>query len=209
MLSIKDLREHYGKGELLEKDLTSHPVDLFDSWFRLALDNKILEPNAMVLSTIGLNGTPRSRVMLLKEFSKKGFVFFTNYESEKGREINKNPNVCLNFVWLAMEKQVRIEGVAEKVSEAISEEYFNSRPLGSRIGAVISKQSQPVSGRDELEQRLKEYSDVNEIKKPEHWGGYEVKPSVVEFWQGRADRLHDRIQYKLVNDLWIYQRLQP
>lgn len=209
MLSIKDLREHYGKGQLLEKDLTSNPVQLFDAWFRLALDNKIQEPNAMVLSTVGLQGTPRSRVVLLKEYSEKGFVFYTNYQSEKGREIQNKPNVCLNFSWLTMEKQIRIEGIASKVSEAESEEYFNSRPLGNRIGALISDQSKPISSRDELDKKLTEFPKSIHIKRPEHWGGYIIEPNLIEFWQGRANRLHDRIEYKLINDRWVCQRLQP
>ncbi len=209
MLPIHDLREHYGKGELLEKDLTSHPVQLFDAWFQLAIANKITEPNAMVLSTIGLNGTPRSRVMLLKGYSEEGFIFYTNYQSNKGMELENNPNVSLTFLWLENEKQIRIEGTVSKVSEKESDDYFNSRPLGSRIGAVISNQSRPVASMEDLIKKWNEFSDSSEVKRPEHWGGYLVKPTLIEFWQGRANRLHDRIEYKIVNNVWVYQRLQP
>lgn len=209
MLSIKNLRANYSKGQLLEKDIPPHPIDLFDAWFQLALSSETKEPNAMVLGTVDSKNKPRSRVVLLKDYSKKGFVFYTNYQSDKGIEIEHNPNICLNFLWLEIEKQVRIEGIAIKVSEQESEEYFNSRPDGSKIGAIISNQSKPIGSREELNKRLSEFDITNPILKPEHWGGYIVVPALIEFWQGRANRLHDRIEYKLVNDTWEYQRLQP
>jgi pyridoxamine 5'-phosphate oxidase len=163
----------------------------------------------MVLSTVNAKNQPRSRVVLLKDYSKDGFVFYTNYESDKGVEIENNPNVCLNFLWLEMEKQVRIEGVATKVSEHESTEYFNSRPDGSKIGAIISNQSKPIMSREELNKRLSDFDITSPIVKPKHWGGYIIKPNVIEFWQGRANRLHDRIEYILVNDQWGFHRLQP
>jgi pyridoxamine 5'-phosphate oxidase len=209
MLSIKNLRENYSKGQLLEKDIPAHPVDLFDAWFQLSLSSAVKEPNAMVLSTVNAKNQPRSRVVLLKDYSKDGFVFYTNYESDKGVEIENNPNVCLNFLWLEMEKQVRIEGVATKVSEHESTEYFNSRPDGSKIGAIISNQSKPIMSREELNKRLSDFDITSPIVKPKHWGGYIIKPNVIEFWQGRANRLHDRIEYILVNDQWGFHRLQP
>lgn len=209
MLSIKNLRENYSKGQLLEKDIPAHPVDLFDAWFQLSLSSAVKEPNAMVLSTVNAKNQPRSRVVLLKDYSKDGFVFYTNYESDKGVEIENNPNVCLNFLWLEMEKQVRIEGVATKVSEHESTEYFNSRPDGSKIGAIISNQSKPIMSREELNKRLSDFDITSPIVKPKHWGGYIIKPNVIEFWQGRASRLHDRIEYILVNDQWGFHRLQP
>lgn len=209
MLSIKNLRENYSKGQLLEKDIPAHPVDLFDAWFQISLSSAVKEPNAMVLSTVNAKNQPRSRVVLLKDYSKDGFVFYTNYESDKGVEIENNPNVCLNFLWLEMEKQVRIEGVATKVSEHESTEYFNSRPDGSKIGAIISNQSKPIMSREELNKRLSDFDITSPIVKPKHWGGYIIKPNVIEFWQGRANRLHDRIEYILVNDQWGFHRLQP
>lgn len=209
MLSIKNLRENYSKGQLLEKDIPPHPVDLFDAWFQLSLSSAVKEPNAMVLSTVNTNNHPRSRVVLLKDYSKDGFVFYTNYQSDKGIEIENNPNVCLNFLWLEMEKQVRIEGVATKVSEQESIDYFNSRPDGSKIGAIISNQSKPILSREELNKRLSDFDITSPIVKPKHWGGYIIKPNVIEFWQGRANRLHDRIEYRLVNDHWGFHRLQP
>ena len=209
MLSIKNLRENYGKGQLLEKDIPPHPIDLFDAWFQLSLSSGVKEPNAMVLGTVNSDNKPRSRVVLLKDYSKNGFVFYTNYQSDKRIEIENNPNICLNFLWLEMEKQVRIEGFATKVSQLESTEYFNSRPDGSKIGAIISDQSKPIGSREELNKRLSEFDITNPIIKPEHWGGYLITPNLIEFWQGRANRLHDRMEYKLVDGTWGYQRLQP
>jgi len=209
MMSLFELRQHYGQGQLLEKDLPEDPMHLFDSWFILALYSEVLEPNAMVLSTIGLNGNPRSRIVLLKEYNANGFTFFTNYNSDKGREIESNPNIALNFPWINMEKQVRIEGIASKLPESVSEDYFNSRPIGSRLGAVVSDQSKPITNREELENKLAEISHLETVSRPENWGGYIVKPTLIEFWQGRPNRLHDRIEYSLENNLWSYKRLQP
>ncbi len=209
MLSIKNLRENYSSGKLLESELPPHPIDLFNAWFRLALDKNIPEPNAMVLGTVNANGHPRSRVVLLKDYSMDGFVFFTNYLSDKGQEIDLHPNICLNFLWLEIEKQVRIEGIASKLSEHESTDYFNSRPDGSKIGAIISEQSKPIGSREELDQRLHKFDLSSPLIKPSHWGGYCITPTLIEFWQGRDNRLHDRIEYTLENKNWKYQRLQP
>jgi len=209
MLSIHDLRQHYGQGELLEKDLPDLPLSLFDAWFRLALESTVKEPNAMVLGTIGPDGTPRSRTVLLKGYSQNGFTFFTNYQSDKGTEIDKNPRVCLNFTWLELEKQIRIEGIATRIPEKESDDYFLTRPIGSQIGAIISHQSQPILNREILETKLSSFSESTVVERPKHWGGYLITPHFMEFWQGRANRLHDRIAYTLQNEAWTYQRLQP
>ena len=208
-MSIHHLREHYGKGQLLEKDVLANPIDLFDAWFKLAINQKIKEPNAMVLGTVNSFNKPRSRVVLLKEYREDGFVFYTNYSSNKGHEIENNSNVCITFLWLEMEKQIRIEGIATKVSNKESEDYFNSRPEGSKVGAIISNQSKPIHSRELLDLKLNQFNYNDTINKPEHWGGYIIKPNLFEFWQGRANRLHDRIEYNFIEGKWIYQRLQP
>ncbi len=209
MPSIDHLREHYGKGELLEKDVTRNPMELFDAWFQLALAEGIKEPNAMILGTVSAERKPRSRAVLLKDYSKFGFTFYSNYQSDKGREIDLNNNVCLNFNWLELEKQIRIEGKAVKLTPEESNAYFNSRPQGSKIGAIISNQSQPIESREELEKRLEEITTSDSLERPKNWGGYLVKPNLIEFWQGRADRLHDRIQFTLKDNTWTFKRLQP
>jgi pyridoxamine 5'-phosphate oxidase len=209
MLSISNLREHYGKGELNESDLTNHPMELFDAWFRLAVDAGIKEPNAMILGTVSIERKPRARVVLLKDYSKTGFSFFTNYQSDKGREIELNNNVCLTFNWLDLEKQIRIEGKASKLPPDESDAYFNSRPEGSKLSALASNQSQPIGSREELERKLMELERTEEILRPKYWGGYLIKPNLIEFWQGRADRMHDRIVYSLKDNQWSFKRLQP
>jgi pyridoxamine 5'-phosphate oxidase len=209
MPSIDHLREHYGKGELLEKDVTRNPMELFDAWFQLALAEGIKEPNAMILGTVSAERKPRSRAVLLKDYNKFGFTFYSNYQSDKGREIDLNNNVCLNFNWLELEKQIRIEGKAVKLTPEESNAYFNSRPQGSKMGAIISNQSQPIESREELEKRLEEISSSEILERPKNWGGYLVKPNQIEFWQGRADRLHDRIQFTMKDNIWTFKRLQP
>lgn len=209
MPSIDHLREHYGKGELLEKDVTRNPIELFDAWFQLAVAEGIKEPNAMILSTVSAERKPRSRAVLLKDYTKSGFTFYSNYQSDKGREIDLNNNVCLNFNWLELEKQIRIEGKAVKLTPEESNAYFNSRPQGSKMGAIISNQSQPIESREELEKRLEEISSSEILERPKNWGGYLVKPNLIEFWQGRANRLHDRIQFTLKDNTWTFKRLQP
>ncbi|MCB0739106.1 MAG: pyridoxamine 5'-phosphate oxidase [Bacteroidetes bacterium] len=186
-------------------------MEQFNVWFNEALKAEVLEPNAMTLATASSNGSPSCRVVLLKGVDN-GFVFFTNYLSRKGSHLLENPNACLNFFWPELERQVRIEGSVEKVSALESDDYYNSRPFGSQIGAWASPQSQKIEGRELLEQRVeelqKEFSE-DTIKRPEHWGGFRLRPDFVEFWQGRPSRLHDRICYLLENDRWNRFRVAP
>lgn len=213
MKELFDLRKEYKTGELLENAIPENPMTLFEEWFEEATTAHLSEPNAMVLATTNAQGIPSARVVLLKEINGHGFVFFTNYESKKGSQILENPNVALVFDWHEIERQVRIEGVAEKVSETDSDTYFNSRPLNSRLGAWTSPQSKVLKGRDELENLLKTTTDKfsdNEIQRPPHWGGYVVKPVNIEFWQGRPNRLHDRILFERTKEnRWNIKRLAP
>jgi pyridoxamine 5'-phosphate oxidase len=215
MKDLSNYRRSYEKSQLVEENLPDNPIMLFKSWF-LETENLGFhgEVNAMTVSTIGLDGFPKSRVVLLKQFNEEGFVFFTNYNSEKGRAIAANPNICLSFFWGEAERQVIIKGKAEKVPANISDGYFESRPLGSRLGAIVSPQSEVIPSRSFIEMNLaeteKQYEGAAEIPRPEHWGGYIVKPVELEFWQGRPNRLHDRIRYKLQEDYnWKIERLAP
>ena len=208
---LSNYRKEYLKGVLIEEDLPENPIKLFSDWF-INADSKSneIEPNAMSLSAIDLNGVPITRVVLLKKFSNDGFVFCTNYSSRKGKSITKNPNVCISFFWSSLEQQVIINGKASKVSEADSDNYFNSRPIGSRLGAIISNQSEIIPSREYLENKLKKNNlENNSVKRPKNWGGYIVDPTSIEFWQGRENRLHDRILYKKENNIWNYVRLSP
>jgi pyridoxamine 5'-phosphate oxidase len=211
--SIADIRKDYKLRSLLEKDVALHPVRQFDTWWQEALHSEIDEVNAMTLATASADGVPAARIVLLKGYDEQGFVFFTNYESFKGMQLAENPRACLVFFWKELERQVRITGLVEKVSAEESDAYFNSRPEGSRIGAWVSPQSQVIAGREWLEEREKKYiKDFSEqsLKRPAHWGGYRVKPISIEFWQGRSNRLHDRIQYTLQGDnTWTIERLAP
>lgn len=210
---LHDYRKSYEKFELTENDIPDNPLALFESWFSQAEESvKVDEVNAMTVSTIGVDGFPKARVVLLKQFDKKGFVFFTNYNSEKGKAIAANPHICLSFFWPALERQIIIKGVAKKVPASESEFYFHSRPRGSQLGAIASNQSQEIPSRKFLEeklQQLEEEFNQKEIPKPDHWGGYNVVPKEYEFWQGRANRLHDRITYSKKNAHWITKRLAP
>ncbi|UBM58598.1 pyridoxamine 5'-phosphate oxidase [Marinilongibacter aquaticus] len=210
---LKDLRIHYSKGHLLEDEASPNPFLLFGEWFDAAQNCGIREPNAMVLSTIDHN-RPKARVVLLKDFDENGFVFFTNYASQKGREIDQTPFASLTFFWDLLERQVRIEGKVAKISEEESTAYFHSRPRGSQIGAWASHQSEVISSREVIENRQETlsqaYGEDKVIPKPDFWGGYRVVPDCIEFWQGRASRLHDRLRYTLdAQSHWDRERLSP
>lgn len=209
-MSIADIRQQYRKGVLLENAIASNPFDQFSSWFNDALKAEVIEPNAMTLATVQ-NGQPSARIVLLKGFDARGPVFFTNYESDKGQQLHASPRAALLFFWPELERQVRFEGIVEKVPAAESDEYFHSRPLESRIGAWASPQSRPIS-RDALEQRVADLTAKlgSEPARPEHWGGYRLTPHRVEFWQGRPSRLHDRLCFTQQPDgQWALQRLAP
>jgi pyridoxamine 5'-phosphate oxidase len=211
--TIQNLRQDYRSASLSEEDATENPYQLFEKWFTEALNAEVLEPNAMTIATCSKNCIPSARIVLLKEFNENGFVFYTNYESQKGLEIQENPYAALVFFWGDLERQIRIEGVVEKVSEEESTSYFKSRPKGSQLGALTSPQSKTIPNREFLAEKLaaveKEYED-NEIIKPEYWGGYRVIPNKIEFWQGRSNRLHDRLAYLQEKDQsWKFERLAP
>jgi len=208
---IAALRRDYSHSELLETDVDLDPIKQFRTWFDQAMDSLVTEPNAMCLSTV-CNNRPDSRIVLLKGIHDDGFVFFTNYHSSKGQEIAENHFVSLNFAWLEIERQVRIQGIAKKVSAEESDAYFYSRPHESQVGAIVSAQSQHLKSREELEKAMTEALSRYEREKPvrpEHWGGYIVQPDMLEFWQGRVSRLHDRLRYELVDGQWVLSRLYP
>ncbi|SOE23227.1 Pyridoxamine 5'-phosphate oxidase [Spirosomataceae bacterium TFI 002] len=209
---VANLRINYSLNELLEGDIEKKPVDQFSRWFLEAKSSEIIEPNAMVLSTVSDN-KPKSRVVLLKGFDERGFTFFTNYLSHKGQELAENPFASLTFFWDKLQRQVRIEGKIEKLSEQESDEYFESRPKGSQIGAWVSEQSQVILGREVLENKQKEldqkYDSNAKVPRPAHWGGYLLVVDTIEFWQGRPSRLHDRIRYRLIEGNWVIDRLSP
>lgn len=211
---LSNYRKSYEKQELLESTCPENPVELFQTWFINADNsNMVDESNAMTVSSIGLDGFPKSRVVLLKKFTWEGFIFYSNYNSEKGKAIAANNNVCLSFFWPALEQQIIIKGKADILAENLSDGYFESRPDGSKLGAWASNQSTVVSSREELDGSLKTYEEKfegNEILRPKHWGGYLVKPISIEFWQGRPNRMHDRIRYTLEEDFsWKKERLAP
>lgn len=212
--SIADLRQDYSSQSLLETDVAPDPIVQFDKWWQQALTSEIVEPNAMTLATASSDGMPSARIVLLKGFDQSGFVFFTNYKSYKGMQLEENPKACLVFFWKELERQVRIVGIVKKLSDKDSDEYFHSRPIGSRLGAWASPQSQVIESRNWLDNHYLEvasqFKKEEGIQRPPHWGGYIVQPVIVEFWQGRPSRLHDRIQYTLQeNGSWKIERLAP
>jgi pyridoxamine 5'-phosphate oxidase len=206
------LRKEYTRAGLAESDANPDPIAQFRRWFDDALAAGLREPNAMTLATATPDGRPSARVVLLKGFDERGFVFYTNYEGRKGEELEENPYCALVFYWAELERQVRVEGRVSRVPKRESDEYFGSRPRGSRLGAWASEQSRPVGGREVLEERLRaleaEY-EAREVPRPPFWGGYRVEPEVIEFWQGRENRLHDRLVYRRSSGGWGRERLQP
>ncbi|TWF44539.1 pyridoxamine 5'-phosphate oxidase [Chitinophaga polysaccharea] len=210
---IADLRKDYRLASLDESEVASYPLSQFDKWWKDAIHSEIEEPNAMTLATSTPDGHPSARIVLLKSFDEEGFLFFTNYESRKGQELAANPHVTLLFFWRELERQIRIEGTVSKAPMAVSNEYYNSRPLGSRIGAIASPQSKVIPDRSFLEEQVDQVASKykqEDPQRPDYWGGYLVKPQVIEFWQGRSNRLHDRILYTLTTEgSWKIERLAP
>lgn len=205
-------RTEYVKGALREDSILPDPVQQFTKWFNEAMEGREIEPNACALATVGSDQQPSVRIVLLKSFDTRGFVFFTNYESAKGRQLAQNKKASLLFYWPSEERQIRIEGEVEKVSAAESDAYFKSRPRDSQCGSACSQQSRVASSREEIDsalQRLMEQAGDSGIERPAHWGGYRVAPAVFEFWQGRENRLHDRLVYRRIGEVWKIERLWP
>ena len=211
--SVADLRKEYTFQGLSEMDVHPNPFEQFKTWFDQAVAAQLPEPNAMTIATVTSDGKPSARIVLLKDYDERGFVFYTNYKSHKGQQLVENPWGAIAFLWAELERQVRIEGCVEKVSPAESDAYFHSRPIGSQLGAWASNQSQVIESREVLEQqlqKLKEEYDNKEVPRPPHWGGFRVIPNEIEFWQGRPSRLHDRLLYQRSEDgSWKIQRLSP
>ncbi len=215
MKDLSDKRKIYNSGFLTESQLKENPMELFRDWYMLAENSDLIsEPNAMSISTVENNQIPRTRMVLLKQYTWEGFIFYTNYNSRKGKAMLENPDVCLNFYWDELEKQVIINGKSEKLPSNLSDGYFHSRPRGSQLGAIVSPQSEIIPDREFLEEKLKQWEektkDWEELPRPENWGGFIIKPYQAEFWQGRPNRLHDRIVFVLTEDNhWKIERLAP
>ncbi|HEX3102491.1 MAG TPA: pyridoxamine 5'-phosphate oxidase [Pyrinomonadaceae bacterium] len=209
---MADLRRDYSSRELTEESIAADPFTQFAAWMNDVLEAELKDPTAMTLSTVGADGSPSSRIVLLKGFDADGFVFFTNYKSNKGRDLTGNHNAVIHFFWAELERQINVQGSVTRTSAEESDEYFNSRPFESRIGALASDQSEQIASRTILEERVAElsekYADGN-VPRPPHWGGFRLTPNRFEFWQGRPSRLHDRICYKLENGQWMISRLAP
>ncbi len=211
-MNIADIRKDYMQRSLDLADLSVNPILQFKKWFEEAIQSEVNEPNAMNLATSSPQGKPSNRIVLLKGVDERGFSFFTNYLSHKGQSLTANPFAALTFFWPELERQIRIEGRVNKLSTEESELYFNSRPRESQLGAWTSEQSRPINSREELENRFKQLQERylnQEIPKPPHWGGFIIEPDLIEFWQGRPSRLHDRFEYRKLNNAWEIQRLQP
>ena len=213
MKNLANMREDYSLQSLDVADVLKNPFDQFQRWLDEAIKSEIPEPNAMTLATVNKSGFPSARAILLKGLEKDGFVFYTNYESRKGQEMKENPNVALVFCWLELQRQIRIEGIASKITKKQSQEYFQSRPPGSQMGAWASPQSEVIGSRQELASYFhsveKRFEGAEQLPLPKFWGGYKVKPVSIEFWQGRSSRLHDRIRYRKVKRSWEIERLAP
>ena len=211
---LSNFRQIYSLDELLEKDILQNPMEQFQKWFFEAQNSDTeREANAMSVATLGKDGFPKTRVVLLKKYTHEGFIFYSNYLSEKGKAIEENPHICLSFFWAGLERQVIIKGIAEKLAENLSDGYFESRPRGSHLGAIVSEQSSIIPSREYLQEKLslleKKYEN-QDIPRPAFWGGYLVRPISIEFWQGRPNRLHDRIRYSLTDTYdWKIERLSP
>jgi pyridoxamine 5'-phosphate oxidase len=213
MQRIDDIRKEYSRTSLDIKNVSADPIEQFNTWFKEVLRSEVPEPNAMCLATVGADNRPSNRIVLLKGVENNQFVFFTNYQSHKGKELEANPFCALTFFWPELERQVRIEGSVTRVEDYRSEAYFQSRPLGSQIGAWSSPQSSVIDNREILEERVqqisKRFEGSTKLPKPKQWGGFQVSPFMIEFWQGRPSRLHDRIAFTLVDGTWSRHRLAP
>lgn len=212
-MNFDTVRKEYSTRGLNESDLAPSPLTQFQRWYEEAVAANVIEPNAMTLATATRDGVPSARTILLKGFDERGFIFYTNYESQKGKELAENPNAALVFYWATFERQIRITGVIDKISPEESESYFKSRPMGAQLGAWVSLQSQVIPNREVLEERLteliNELADTENIPVPPYWGGYCLAPREIEFWQGRINRLHDRFRYTRLNGDWKIERLSP
>lgn len=210
---LSDKRKDYTQNFIDFLQLPENPIEMFQNWYEVATHSHLIsEPYAMSLATIGKDGFPRTRIVLLREFSPEGFIFYTNYESQKGKSISQNQKVCLSFFWDNLEQQIIIKGMAEKVSAEKSNDYFHKRPEESQIGALVSAQSSEIGFDFDLEEKVRQLQKIfkgKKIPRPENWGGYLVRPVEMEFWQGRPSRLHDRVRYQLENNNWIKERLAP